>query len=60
MIRLSKMLRLARIKKILSKYGDDVDLQTYVSIGFNVRLQRHCPLLCPSLRRLRRRVLRPA
>eukprot|EP01052_Picozoa_sp_SAG31_P003884 SAG31_NODE_154_length_22184_cov_25.917142_6_plen_624_part_00 len=36
LIKLSKMLRLARIKKILSKYGGDVNLQVYVSIGFTV------------------------
>jgi hypothetical protein len=28
-VRLSKMLRLARVKKILAKYGDNVSLQVY-------------------------------
>eukprot|EP01047_Picozoa_sp_COSAG01_P016283 COSAG01_NODE_831_length_13260_cov_79.998784_8_plen_67_part_00 len=35
-VRLSKMLRLARIKKILSKYGSNASLSTYLSIGFTV------------------------
>ena len=34
LFRLSKMLRLARIKRILSKWGKQVNFQQYVNIGF--------------------------
>ena len=33
---MTKLLRLARIKKILTKYGSDVNFQQYLNIGFTL------------------------
>ena len=41
LIRLGKMLRLARIKKILTKYGNNVNLQSYLLRGICIGTEPH-------------------